>query len=236
MIKLAYTGTTRLKNILTPYQPYGDPDMGKAIPQIRDNPPHLLIIHAPEPVYPIYGTPIEQIITELADNGTTTIIIQPDDANNIAYGLPHTIYLTLQDDLAPYLVIAGLIPQTGTALTIEEPETEYEVEPGVESITVPETEYEVEPGFETVADTEYEADSETVWTDEPEAEPMVENVSDIEYGAGGESESGAVLETNPATESVSESDTPDCFRNSPQRRFRNRDRNRACCRARGRIR
>ena len=206
MIKLAYTGTTRLQNILTPYQPYGDPDMGKAIPQIRDNPPHLLIIHAPEPVYPIYGTPIEQIITELADNGTTVIVIQPDGAENIATGLPHTIYLTPQDDLAPYLIVAGLTPQHGTALTIEEPEPEPglesveepelglvgepglesveepepesvgEPEPGLESVEEPETEYEVEPGVESITVPETEYEVEF------ESETVTDNEPGVEPG------------------------------------------------------
>ena len=208
MIKLAYTGTARLKNILTPYQPYGDPDMGKAIPQIRDNPPHLLIIHAPEPVYPIYGTPIEQIITELADSGTTIIIIQPDDASNIAHGLPHTIYLTPQDDLTPYLIVAGLAPQPGTALTIEEPETEYEVEPESETVTDNEpgvettTNIDSEPGVETV--TEFVL--ETVRAGEPgpepgaEAEIVAETEAGNEYGAGIETVSASEPEPEPATD------------------------------------
>ena len=216
MIKLAYTGTTRLQNILTPYQPYGDPDMGKAIPQIRDNPPHLLIIHAPEPIYPIYGTPIEQIITELADNGTTTIIIQPDGAENIAPGLPHTIYLTPQDDLTPYLIVAGLTPETGIALTVGEPGLESISVEEPESISVGEPESvsveELESEFESVAGVETgiknESFSETVWADESRTEPEPESISVEELGPVEESEfePASVEESEPEPEPEPESE------------------------------
>ncbi|WP_297589980.1 hypothetical protein [uncultured Mobiluncus sp.] len=211
MIKLAYTGTARLKNILTPYQPYGDPDMGKAIPQIRDNPPHLLIIHAPEPVYPIYGTPIEQIITELADSGTTVIVIQPDGAENIATGLPHTIYLTPQDDLTPYLIVAGLTPQPGTALTIEEPEPELESvgepEPGLESVGEPEPGLESvgepEPGLESVG--EPEPGLESVGEPGLVGEPELESVAGVETGIKNEPFSETVWAAESRTEPEPES-------------------------------